>query len=92
MAHILLLHSVFGLRPAVLAAADRLRAAGHRVATPDLYEVPAAETVEAGFALFEKIGRDTVLDRARAAVLPPLEASIWRIRPVNQGRPWADCP
>ncbi|MGC3864348.1 dienelactone hydrolase family protein [Micromonospora chersina] len=67
MAHILLLHSVYGLRPAVLAAADRLRAAGHRVATPDLYEVPAAETVEAGFALFEKIGRDVVLDRARAA-------------------------
>ncbi|MEU1686797.1 dienelactone hydrolase family protein [Micromonospora sp. NPDC005707] len=68
MAHILLLHSVYGLRPAVLSAADRLRAAGHRVTTPDLYEVPAADTVDAGFALFDKIGRDTVLDRARAAV------------------------
>ncbi|NES27287.1 dienelactone hydrolase family protein [Micromonospora terminaliae] len=73
MAHILLLHSVYGLRPAVLAAADRLRAAGHEVTTPDLYEVPAADTVDAGFALLEKVGRDTVLDRARAAAaaLPP---------------------
>jgi dienelactone hydrolase len=67
MAHILLLHSVYGLRPAVLAAADRLRAAGHQVTTPDLYEVPAVDTVEDGFAVLDKIGRTTVLDRARAA-------------------------
>ncbi|MGW5673047.1 dienelactone hydrolase family protein [Micromonospora sp. NPDC003776] len=67
MAHILLLHSVYGLRPAVLAAADRFRAAGHQVSTPDLYGVPATDTVEEGFALLEKVGRDVVLDRARAA-------------------------
>ncbi|MFI7070206.1 dienelactone hydrolase family protein [Micromonospora sediminicola] len=68
MADVLLLHSVYGLRPAVPAAADRLRAAGHRVTTPDLYGVPAARTVEAGFALFGAIGHEAVLDRARAAV------------------------
>ncbi|RZU76512.1 dienelactone hydrolase [Micromonospora kangleipakensis] len=67
MGQILLLHSVYGLRPAVLAAADRLRAAGHRVVTPDLYGLPAAQTVEEGFALLDKVGRDVVLDRARAA-------------------------
>ncbi|MEV0428817.1 dienelactone hydrolase family protein [Micromonospora sp. NPDC050495] len=67
MAHILLLHSVYGLRPAVSAAADRLRAAGHQVTTPDLYGLPAADTVEEGFALLEKVGRDAVLERARAA-------------------------
>ncbi|MFU8871527.1 dienelactone hydrolase family protein [Micromonospora sp. SL4-19] len=67
MAHILLLHSVYGLRPAVLAAADRLRAAGHQVTTPDLYGQPAVDTVEEGFALLDKVGRDVVLDRARAA-------------------------
>ncbi|MCW3815236.1 dienelactone hydrolase family protein [Micromonospora sp. DR5-3] len=67
MAHILLLHSVYGLRPAVLAAADRLRAAGHEVTTPDLYGLPAVDTVEDGFALLDKVGRDTVLGRARAA-------------------------
>ncbi|MFC0505782.1 dienelactone hydrolase family protein [Micromonospora costi] len=70
MRHVVLFHSVFGLRPAVLAAAHRLRAAGRQVTTPDLYGVPAADTVEEGFALFEKIGQDTVLDRARDAVAP----------------------
>ncbi|MGB2567207.1 dienelactone hydrolase family protein [Micromonospora citrea] len=70
MAHIALLHSVFGLRPAVLADAERLRAAGHRVVTPDLYGVPAASTVEEGFALLEKVGQDEVLRRARAALAP----------------------
>ncbi|MGS2614977.1 dienelactone hydrolase family protein [Micromonospora sp. LZ34] len=68
MRHIVLFHSVYGLRPAVLSAADRLRAAGHEVSTPDLYGVPAAETVEDGFALFDKIGEEAVLDRARAAL------------------------
>ncbi|SCG67541.1 dienelactone hydrolase family protein [Micromonospora inositola] len=67
MGQILLFHSVYGVRPAVLAAADRLRAAGHQVVTPDLYGLPAVDTVEEGFALLNKIGQDTVLDRARAA-------------------------
>ena len=38
MAHVLLFHSVIGLRPAVLTAAERLRAAGHTVLTPDLFD------------------------------------------------------
>ncbi|MEU7614217.1 dienelactone hydrolase family protein [Micromonospora sp. NPDC049204] len=73
MSHVLLFHSVYGLRPAVRATADRLRAAGHQVSTPDLYGVPATDTVEEGFALLDKIGHDVVLDRARAALrdLPP---------------------
>ncbi|MGN9811595.1 dienelactone hydrolase family protein [Micromonospora sp. BQ11] len=73
MGHVVLFHTVHGLRPAVHAAADRLRAAGHHVVTPDLYGVPATDTVDEGFALFDAIGHDVVLDRARAAVreLPP---------------------
>ncbi|WBB80935.1 dienelactone hydrolase family protein [Micromonospora sp. WMMD882] len=67
MRQIVLFHSVYGLRPAVLAAADLLRAAGHRVVTPDLYGVPPVGTVEEGFALLDRIGLDTVLERARAA-------------------------
>ncbi|SBT42275.1 dienelactone hydrolase family protein [Micromonospora auratinigra] len=66
MAHVLLLHSVLGLRPAVRAAADRLRAAGHQVTAPDLYGVPATDTVEEGFARFAEVGPETVLARARA--------------------------
>ena len=77
MGQILLLHSVYGLRPAVLAAADRLRAAGHEVVTPDLYGLPAADTVEEGFALLDKVGRDVVLDRARVAARDlPAEAVL----------------
>ncbi|WP_165521801.1 dienelactone hydrolase family protein [Micromonospora zingiberis] len=73
MAHVALFHSVYGLRPAVLAAADRLRAAGHEVHAPDLYGMPAVDSVEEGFALLDRIGQQTVLDRARAALdwLPP---------------------
>ncbi|MEU5553066.1 dienelactone hydrolase family protein [Micromonospora sp. NPDC047793] len=73
MAHVALFHSVYGLRPAVRDAADRLRAAGHQVHAPDLYEVPAVDTVEEGFALLSRIGQETVLDRARASLdgLPP---------------------
>ena len=73
MAHVALFHSVYGLRPAVLAAADRLRAAGHEVHAPDLYGVPAVDTVEEGFALLDRIGRQNVLDRAGAALdgMPP---------------------
>ncbi|KAB1944363.1 dienelactone hydrolase family protein [Micromonospora sp. ALFpr18c] len=73
MRHVVLFHSVYGLRPAVRAAADRLRAAGHQVTAPDLYGVPATDVVEEGFALLDKIGHEVVLDRARAALhdLPP---------------------
>ncbi|MBB5933498.1 dienelactone hydrolase [Streptomyces zagrosensis] len=35
---IVLFHSAYGLRPAVHTAAERLRAAGHEVHLPDLYE------------------------------------------------------
>ncbi|HEX5595843.1 MAG TPA: dienelactone hydrolase family protein [Micromonosporaceae bacterium] len=67
MHSIALFHSVYGLRPAVLAAADRLRAAGHRVVTPDLYAGQVADTVDDGFALLDRIGVDLVFERARAA-------------------------
>ncbi|MFC4147500.1 dienelactone hydrolase family protein [Micromonospora mangrovi] len=68
MGQIVLFHSVYGLRPAVWAAADRLRAAGHQVVTPDLYGLPPVDTVEEGFSLLAEVGRDAVLDRARTAV------------------------
>jgi dienelactone hydrolase len=68
MASVALFHSVYGLRPAVLRVADRFRAAGHRVVAPDLYGVPAVDTLGEGFALADKIGWPTMLARAREAV------------------------
>lgn len=76
MSQIVLFHSVYGLRPAVLAAADRLRAAGHEVVTPDLYGVPAVDTVDEGFALLHRVGEEVVLERARAAVAPLPPATV----------------
>lgn len=67
MARILLFHSAYGLRPAVHAAADRLRAAGHEVTVPDLYDGRVVETVEEGMEIKEGIGTDELLRRAVAA-------------------------
>ncbi|MFI7702145.1 dienelactone hydrolase family protein [Nonomuraea sp. NPDC049480] len=70
MARILLLHSMYGLRPAVHQAADRLRTAGHDVHVPDLYGGRVVDTPEAGIAIKEEIGRDELLKRAVAAAAP----------------------
>ncbi|SEB73717.1 dienelactone hydrolase family protein [Streptomyces melanosporofaciens] len=67
---IVLFHSAYGLRPAVQEVADRLRAAGHEVVVPDLYEGQTAETVEDGMVIKERIGRDELLKRAITAAAP----------------------
>lgn len=74
-----LFHSMFGLRPVELSAAERLRGAGHRVVTPDLFAGKVADdhgsvpAVEDGFALMDRIGWETIVARAHDAVrdLPP---------------------
>ncbi|WP_119731483.1 dienelactone hydrolase family protein [Thermomonospora amylolytica] len=70
MARILLLHSMYGLRPAVRAAADRLRAAGHEVHVPDLYVGRTASDSGQAEKIREEIGRDELLRRAVAAAAP----------------------
>ncbi|NRQ35057.1 dienelactone hydrolase [Nonomuraea sp. NN258] len=70
MARILLLHSMYGLRPAVHQAADRLRTAGHEVHVPDLYDGRVVDNPEDGIAIKEEIGRDELLKRAVAAAAP----------------------
>ncbi|MFJ6936103.1 dienelactone hydrolase family protein [Streptomyces sp. NPDC101132] len=68
--NIVLFHSTYGLRPAVHAAADRLRAAGHEVHVPDLFEGRVFDTVEEGMAFRDETGRDELLKRAVLAVAP----------------------
>ncbi|MFD7509980.1 dienelactone hydrolase family protein [Streptomyces sp. NPDC059853] len=68
MAHIALFHSVLGLRPVERLAADRLRRAGHRVVTPDLFGGETAATLDQGFALLDRVGWAVVIDRARRAL------------------------
>jgi dienelactone hydrolase len=67
MATVILLHSIYGLRPAQLAAAERLRAAGHTVAVPDLFAGRTVSTVDEGFELQAEIGWPVICERADAA-------------------------
>jgi dienelactone hydrolase len=68
MTQIAVFHSVYGRPPAVLAAAERLRAAGHLVVAPDLYAGQVAASIEEGFALSDRIGWETIMRRASHAV------------------------
>ncbi|MGW4023970.1 dienelactone hydrolase family protein [Streptomyces sp. NPDC005009] len=74
--NIMLFHSTYGLRPAVRRAADRLRAAGHEVWTPDLFEGSTFDTVEDGMAYKEGIGKDELLKRAVLAAAPYSERGL----------------
>ncbi|MEV4251920.1 dienelactone hydrolase family protein [Spirillospora sp. NPDC049652] len=70
MARILLLHSMYGLRPAVHQAADRLRARGHEVHVPDLYDGRVVDDPDEAIEIKEEIGRDELLKRAVTAAAP----------------------
>ncbi|MFB9685432.1 dienelactone hydrolase family protein [Amycolatopsis plumensis] len=68
MTDLVVFHSVLGLRPVELGFADRLRAAGHRVTTPDLYAGRTVSTLDEGFALKDAVGWETITRRALDAV------------------------
>jgi dienelactone hydrolase len=64
---VLLFHHAQGLTPGVRAFADDLRAAGHMVHTPDLYDGKTFETTDGGVAHAREIGFGNVLERGKAA-------------------------
>jgi dienelactone hydrolase len=64
MAEVLLFHHAQGLTPGVRSFADELRAAGHTVHTPDLYDGRTFETLDEGMAHARRIGFDRILERA----------------------------
>lgn len=69
MAEIVLFHSVLGPRPGVALAAERLRGAGHRVHTPDLYGGDGVfDDYGVAAAYLEHIGYPELLARAARAV------------------------
>lgn len=72
MANIVLFHSVLGLRPAVKAAAEKLRKAGHTVFTPDLYSGKVFDDMEAADTKFQEIGISEMMSRTMqsASALP----------------------
>lgn len=74
--NIMLFHSAYGPRPAVAEAADRLRAAGHEVWTPDLFEGRTFDSVEEGVAYKEETGKEELLKRAVLAAAPYSERGL----------------
>jgi dienelactone hydrolase len=72
MSELILFHHAQGRTQGVEAFADELRAAGHRVTVPDLYEGATFSSLEDGVAHAEQIGFDEILDRGvkAAANLP----------------------
>ena len=74
MAEVVLFHHAQGLTPGVIAFADQLRAAGHTVHTPDLFDGHTFDTLEEGLGYAGKVGFGAVTDRGvRAAEGLPAE-------------------
>ena len=65
MAEVLLFHHVHGLTDGCLAFADDLRAAGHVVHAPDLYDGKTFGDLDEGMAYAKEVGFDTIVERGR---------------------------
>ena len=67
MAEILLFHHAQGQTKGFLAFADELRAAGHVVHTPDLYDGKTFAEIGAGVGYAQQVGFGVIIDRGVAA-------------------------
>jgi dienelactone hydrolase len=67
MAELLLFHHAQGLTSGVLSFADELRAAGHVVHAPDLYDGKTFTNLDDGVGYAKQVGFGTIMERGRAA-------------------------
>ncbi|MBX7236539.1 MAG: dienelactone hydrolase family protein [Caldilineales bacterium] len=67
MADVLLFHHAQGLTPGVIAFADHLRRAGHRVHTPDLFDGRTFDDLDQGIQFVKELGFGEVLARGERA-------------------------
>ncbi len=67
MAEVLLFHHAHGLTEGVLAFADELRAGGHVVHTPDLYDGQTFAALDDGLGYMREAGFATIMERADQA-------------------------
>jgi dienelactone hydrolase len=77
MAEVVLFHHVQGLTEGVRALADDLRADGHTVHTPDLFDGERPTTIEDGVALTQSLGGEVLRDRADRAVADLPEGLVY---------------
>jgi dienelactone hydrolase len=62
VAEVLLFHHAQGLTAGVRAFADELRAAGHTVHTPDLFQGQTFASIDEGLAHAKSVGFETILE------------------------------
>jgi dienelactone hydrolase len=76
MTHVVLFHSVLGLRPAVLSWAERLREAGHAVHVPDLYGGQVFDSYQEGDDFVQAFGGYPELLRRTADAVADLRKDV----------------
>jgi len=67
MAEVLLFHHAQGLTAGVISFADELRAAGHVVHAPDLYDGKTFADLSEGVGYAKEVGFGTIVERGRLA-------------------------
>jgi len=67
MANVVVYHHALGLTDGVRAFAGQLRAAGHEVTVPDLYDGMTFATIDEGVGHAQAVGFDAVLERGKHA-------------------------
>jgi dienelactone hydrolase len=67
MTHVLLFHTVLGVTPGLTAFADDLRAGGHQVDVPDLFDGRTFTSIEAGIAHVESLDWPALQERGGRA-------------------------
>ena len=77
MAEVVLFHHVQGLTDGVRAFAEQLRAGGHTVHTPDLFDGERPASIDDGVALTRKIGDEVLDERADRAVADLPEGLVY---------------
>ena len=77
MAEVLLVHHVQGLTDGVRAFADELRAGGHTVHTPDLFDGERPATIDDGVAHIKSIGGEVLDERTARSVADLPEGLVY---------------
>jgi dienelactone hydrolase len=77
MAEVVLFHHVQGLTDGVRAFAEELRAGGHTVHTPDLFDGQRPATIDEGVAHAQSIGDEVLDERADRAVADLPEGLVY---------------
>jgi dienelactone hydrolase len=97
MAEVVLFHHVRGLTPGVIAIADELRAAGHTVHTPDLFEGQTFDSIDDGLAYVQGVGFEEAAGRGVSAaqaypaevVYAGISFGVMAAQQLTQNRPGA---